>query len=72
MPGDVVEIRSVIQRGGSISLNIPSDIVKSMGLSPGCPVVFQYDDESKRILIEKVQSINTDTGKTIDVLNTGC
>jgi len=67
MNGNRVEIRYVSRRGGSLTLNIPSELAKRMGLVPGCAVVFQYDEGSDRILIEKVRSVNTYAGRKIAI-----
>ena len=65
---NLIEIRSISKRGGSLSLNIPSEFAKMMGLGVGTPVVFQYDEQRNRLVIEKVKSIETDDGRTINFL----
>lgn len=72
MMADSIEIRSVTKRGGSLSVNIPPDVAKKMNLAPGCPVVFQYDSERNRIVIEKLQSVNTEKGRTINLSENIC
>ena len=67
-----IEIRYVSKRGGSLTLNIPVEIAKRMGLEAGCPVVMLYDRNLNRILIEKVQSIHTDGGRDIELTPNGC
>ncbi|MFW9798545.1 MAG: hypothetical protein ACFFE2_16015 [Candidatus Thorarchaeota archaeon] len=72
MPDDVIEIRNITKRGGSLALNIPSVVAKQMNLTAGCSVVFQYEIENNRIVIEKVESINTEKGRKIELPNSGC
>ena len=72
MSDDLIEIRNIAKRGGSLALNIPSAVAKQMNLTAGCPVVFQYDVNNNRIIIEKVQSINTEKGRKIELPNSGC
>lgn len=71
MASDQVQIRYTSQRGGSISVNIPSDIAKKMELSAGSAVVFLYEAAKKRIVIEKVQSVNSGIGRKIEVSDMG-
>lgn len=65
---NLIEIRSISKRGGSLSLNIPSEFVKMMGLEAGTPVLFQYDEQRNRLVIEKVKSIKTDDGRVINIV----
>jgi antitoxin component of MazEF toxin-antitoxin module len=67
---NLIEIRSISKRGGSLSLNIPADFAKMMDLTVGTPVVFQYDEQRKRLIIEKVKAIETDDGRTINIVRT--
>ena len=52
-----VEIRTISKRGGSLTLNIPTEFARKMGIEAGSPVVFQYDQDTNSLLIEKVESI---------------
>jgi antitoxin component of MazEF toxin-antitoxin module len=65
---NLIEIRSISKRGGSLSLNVPAEFAKMMDLAVGTPVVFQYNEERKRLVIEKVKAIETDDGRIINIL----
>lgn len=67
MNSGCVEIRHVSKRGGSLALNIPSGLAKRMSLSPGCAVLLRYDDEKEGIIVEKILSVSTNSGKRIQV-----
>jgi bifunctional DNA-binding transcriptional regulator/antitoxin component of YhaV-PrlF toxin-antitoxin module len=62
-----VGVRSTSRRGGSVSINIPSQITKLMDLKAGDPIAFFYDPEMKRLIIEKISSFSTPSGLSFSV-----
>jgi bifunctional DNA-binding transcriptional regulator/antitoxin component of YhaV-PrlF toxin-antitoxin module len=62
-----IGVRSASKRGGSVSINIPSEITKVMNLKPGDPIAFFYDPENKRIIVEKISSFSTSTGLSFSI-----
>jgi len=48
-----IDVRKVSQKGGSLSLTIPIEIVKKLDLKPDDKVVFFFDEETKQIIIDK-------------------
>jgi len=60
-------VRSVSQRGGSISVTIPANIAKLMDIAPGDSVGFWFDPENKRLLIEKVSEYVTPSGLSFSI-----
>lgn len=61
------EIRNVVKRGGSLTLNIPAKLAKKMGLFAGCPVILRLDEKGNSLVIERVRSIETQVGTVIDI-----
>jgi antitoxin component of MazEF toxin-antitoxin module len=63
----LAKIRQVTRRGGSLALNIPSEIVKDMGLAEGSSVVFEYDSKKKLFSVDLVRAIETQNGRNIEL-----
>ncbi len=64
---ETIEIRNIATHGASLALNIPAEMAKKMGLSQGCPVVFRFNESENRIIIEKIQKVQTHDGTVIEI-----
>jgi bifunctional DNA-binding transcriptional regulator/antitoxin component of YhaV-PrlF toxin-antitoxin module len=60
-------VRSASQRGGSISVTIPSHIAKLMNIEPGDSIAFFFDPKNKRLILEKVSEYTTPSGLSFSI-----
>lgn len=59
-------IRKVVERGGSLAVNIPIEFARKLNWKAGTHLLITLDDKQLRLIIEGVASIET-TSKTINM-----
>jgi antitoxin component of MazEF toxin-antitoxin module len=59
------QFRTLVRRGGSLGINLPTDWLKEMGWTAGNTLVLMLRD--KEIVLAKVKSVGTKDGRTIEL-----
>ena len=54
----IIAVRNVSRRGGSLQITVPSEVVEIMKISNGDRIAFYYDFNTKSIRLGKVPKID--------------
>ncbi len=59
--------RSASAKGGSLSITIPIQVIKKLGLKAGDSIVFLLDPEDNRVIVEKISTLTTPSGLSFSI-----